>query len=210
MAATATERKLLIGGEWVETGDWLDVRSPYSRDVVGRVARGGAEETRRAIDAAARALAEPLPAHKRAEILVKVAGLIGRRHEEVARTISDEAGKPIKAARVEASRAMSTYTFAAVEARKLAGEMIPMDGAQAGEGKLGFTMRRPIGVVGAISPFNFPCNLVAHKIAPALAAGCPVVLKPASQTPLSALLPAELDEDPALPPAWVLRLVRCT
>jgi acyl-CoA reductase-like NAD-dependent aldehyde dehydrogenase len=203
MAATATERKLLIAGEWIETGDWLEVRSPYSGDVVGRVAKGGAEEARRAVDAAARALADPLPAHKRAEILVKVAGLIGRRHEEIARTISDEAGKPIKAARVEASRAMSTYTFAAVEARKLAGEMIPMDGAQAGEGKLGFTLRRPIGVVGAISPFNFPCNLVAHKLAPALAAGCPVVLKPASQTPLSALLLAELEEEAGLPAGWL-------
>ena len=180
MAATATERKLLIDGEWVETGDWVEVRSPYSGDVVGRVAKGGAAEARRAVDAAARALESPLPAHKRAEILVKVAGLIGRRHEEVARTISDEAGKPIKTARVEASRAMSTYTFAAVEARKLAGEMVPMESAQAGEGKLGFTVRKPIGVVGAISPFNFPCNLVAHKLAPALAAGCPVVLKPAS------------------------------
>src|SRR3954454_8947726 len=207
MAATATERKLLIGGEWVETGDWLDVRSPYSREVVGRVARGGAEETRRAIDAAERALAEPLPAHKRAEILVKVAGLIGRRHEEVARTTSDEAGKPIKTARVEASRAMSTYTFAAVEARKLAGEMIPMESAQAGEGKLGFTIRRPIGVVGAISPFNFPCNLVAHKLAPALAAGCPVVLKPASATPLSALLLAELEQEAGLPAGWLNVLV---
>ena len=203
MAATATERKLLIGGEWIETGDWLEVRSPYSREVVGRVARGGADETRRAIDAAERALAEPLPAHKRAEILVKVAGLIGRRHEEVARTISEEAGKPIKTARVEASRAMSTYTFAAVEARKLAGEMVPMESAQAGEGKLAFTVRKPIGVIGAISPFNFPCNLVAHKVAPALAAGCPVVLKPASQTPLSALLLAELEQEAGLPGGWL-------
>src|SRR5881398_1714438 len=207
MATTVVERKLLIGGEWIETGDWLDVRSPYSREVVGRVARGGAEEARRAVDAAERALAEPLAAHKRAEILVKVAGLIGRRHEEVARTISDEAGKPIKAARVEASRAMSTYTFAAVEARKLVGEMIPMESAQAGEGKLCFTLRKPIGVVGAISPFNFPCNLVAHKLAPALAAGCPVVLKPASQTPLSALLLAELELEAGLPDGWLNVLV---
>ncbi len=203
MAATATERKLLIDGEWVETGDWIEVRSPYSGEVVGRVAKGGAAEARRALDAAARALEEPLPAHKRAEILVKVAGLIGKRHEEVARTISDEAGKPIKTARVEASRAMSTYTFAAVEARKLAGEMIPMESAQAGEGKLGFTLRKPIGIVGAISPFNFPCNLVAHKLAPALAAGCPVVLKPASQTPLSALLLAELELEAGLPARWL-------
>jgi acyl-CoA reductase-like NAD-dependent aldehyde dehydrogenase len=203
MAATMTEHKLLIDGEWVETGDWIEVRSPYSGDVVGRVAKGGAAEARRAVDAAARVLAEPLPAHKRAEILVKVAGGIGRRHEELAQTISAEAGKPIKAARIEASRAMSTYTFAAAEARKLTGEMIAMDGAQAGEGKLGFTLRKPIGVIGAISPFNFPCNLVAHKIAPALAAGCPVVLKPASQTPMSALFLAELELEAGLPPGWL-------
>src|SRR5207247_7901481 len=113
--------------------------------------------------------------------------------EEAAQTICSEAGKPLKTARVEASRAMSTFTFAAVEARKLAGEMVPMDASQAGEGKLAFTIRRPIGIVGAISPFNFPLNLVAHKVAPALAAGCAVVLKPASQAPLSALLLAELE-----------------
>ena len=203
MAATATERRLLVDGEWVETGGWIDVRSPFSGRIVGRVAEGGAAETRRAIDAAERALAEPLPAHKRAEILVRVAGALGRRHDEVARLISDEAGKPMKAARVEAKRAMSTYTMAAVEARKLAGEIVPMDASQAGEGKLGFTLRLPIGVVGAISPFNFPLNLVAHKIAPALAAGCPVVLKPARQTPLSALLLAELETEAGLPPGWL-------
>jgi acyl-CoA reductase-like NAD-dependent aldehyde dehydrogenase len=121
----------------------------------------------------------------------------------VARLVSDEAGKPMKAARVEASRAMSTYTFSAVEARKLAGGMIPMDASQAGEGKLAFTLRRPLGVVGAISPFNFPLNLVAHKIAPSLAAGCAVVLKPAAQTPLSALLLAELEDEAGLPPGWL-------
>lgn len=203
MAATATERKLFVAGEWIETGDWIDVRSPYSGDVVGRVAKAGADETRRAIDAAERAMQDPLPAHKRAEILVKVAAQLGRRHDEVARLISDEAGKPMKAARVEARRAMSTYTFAAVEARKLAGEMVPMDASQAGVGKLAFTLRLPIGVVGAISPFNFPLNLVAHKIAPALAAGCAVVLKPATQTPLSALLLAEMEEEAGLPPGWL-------
>jgi acyl-CoA reductase-like NAD-dependent aldehyde dehydrogenase len=207
MAATATERKLLIGGDWIETGEWIDVTSPYSGETVGRVAKAGAAETRRAIDAAERAMQEPLPAHKRAEILVRVAGYLGKRHDEVARTISDEAGKPMKAARVEATRAMSTYTFAAVEARKLAGEMVPMDASQAGEGKLAFTLRRPIGIVGAISPFNFPLNLVAHKLAPALAAGCPVVLKPASQTPLSALLLGELEIEAGLPPGWVNVLV---
>jgi len=207
VVAAATEKRLLIGAEWVETGEWLDVRSPYSGELVGRVAKAGAAETRRAIDAAEQAMREPLPAHKRAEILVRVAGALGRRHDEVARLISAEAGKPMKAARVEAQRAMSTYTFAAVEARKLSGEMVPMDAAQAGEGKLAFTLRLPIGVVGAISPFNFPLNLVAHKIAPALAAGCAVVLKPASQTPLSALFLAELEEEAGLPPGWLNVLV---
>jgi acyl-CoA reductase-like NAD-dependent aldehyde dehydrogenase len=204
MAATATERKLFVAGEWIETGDWIDVRSPYSGDVVGRVAKGGADETRRAIDAAERALLEsPLPAHKRAEILVKVAGYLGRRHDEAARLICDEAGKPLKAARVEAQRAMSTYTYGAVTARTLTGVMVPMEGSRVGEGKLGFTLRVPIGVVGAITPFNFPLNLVAHKLAPALAAGCPVVLKPATQTPLSALFLAELAEEAGLPAGWL-------
>src|SRR5213079_1067809 len=105
------------------------------------------------------------------------------------------------------SRAMSTYTMAAVEARKLSGEVVPMDASQAGEGKLAFTLRVPIGIVGAISPFNFPLNLVAHKIAPALAAGCAVVLKPASQTPLSALTLAELEHEAGLPPGWLNVLV---
>src|SRR5262245_41686043 len=203
VAATATEKGLLVAGEWVETGDWIDVRSPYSGDIVGRVAKATADDTRRAVDAAVEAMREPLPAHERAEILVKVADHLARRHEEVAQTISAEAGKPLKTARVEASRAMSTYTMAAVQARTLAGDVVPMDASQAGEGKLAFTLRVPIGVVGAISPFNFPLNLVAHKIAPALAAGCAVVLKPASATPLSALLLAELEQEAGVPPGWL-------
>jgi acyl-CoA reductase-like NAD-dependent aldehyde dehydrogenase len=203
MPTTPTERELFVGGAWLETGEWADIRSPYSDEVVGRVAMGGSDETVRAIEAAARAMEDPLPAHRRAEILVRVAGYLGKRHEEAARIICAEAGKPMKAARVEAARAMSTYTFAAVEARKLTGDMVPMDASQAGEGKLAFTLRRPIGVVAAITPFNFPLNLVAHKIAPALAAGCAVVLKPASQTPLSALLLAELEEEAGLPPGWL-------
>src|SRR6266699_1691569 len=185
------------------TEEWIEVHSPYNGEIVGRAPKSGADDARRAIDAAARALESPLLPHERAAILDRVAGLLRERHEEMARTICSEAGKPIKTARVEASRAVSTYTFAAVEARKLAGEMVPMESAQAGEGKLGFTVRKPIGVVGAISPFNFPCNLVAHKLAPALAAGCPVVLKPASATPLSALLLAELEQEAGLPEGWV-------
>jgi acyl-CoA reductase-like NAD-dependent aldehyde dehydrogenase len=203
VATTAIERKLLIGGEWVETGGWIEVRSPYDDSVVGRVPEAGADETRRALDAAEDAMREPLPAHERAVILDRVAAALADRHDEVARTICADAGKPMKAARVEALRAVSTYTMAAVEARKLAGDMIPMDASPAGVGKLAFTLRSPIGIVAAISPFNFPLNLVAHKIAPALAAGCPVVLKPASQTPLSALLLAELETEAGLPPGWL-------
>ena len=180
MAVTARERKLLLDGEWVETGEWHEVRSPFSGEVVGRVARAGAAETQRAIDAAARAMADPLPAHARAEILDRTGDLIAERQEEIARTICDEAGKPIKTARVEAERAVSTFRAAAAEARTLAGEVVPMDASPAGVGKVAYTTRLPIGVVGAISPFNFPFNLVAHKVAPALAAGCAVVLKPAS------------------------------
>jgi acyl-CoA reductase-like NAD-dependent aldehyde dehydrogenase len=203
VATTATERKLLVGGEWIETGDWIDVRSPYDGSSVGRVAKGGASLARRAVDAAERALTEALPAHERAAILERTARLVEERADEIARTISAEAGKPLKAARVEAARATSTFTMAAVEARKLAGDVVPMDASPAGAGKIALTLRVPIGIVGAISPFNFPCNLVAHKVAPALAAGCPVVLKPASQTPISALLLAELETEAGLPPGWL-------
>ena len=207
MATTTDAHKLLLDGDWIETGESVEVRSPFSGDVVGRVAKAGADEARRAVDAAARALESPLPAHERAAILDRVAGLLRERHEDMAQTICAEAGKPIKTARVEASRAVSTYTFAAVEARKLAGDVVPMDASEAGAGKIAFTLRRPVGIVGAISPFNFPCNLVAHKLAPALAAGCPVVLKPAGQTPLSALLLAELEQEAGLPPGWLNVLV---
>ena len=203
MATTATERSLLIDGEWIETGEWLEVRSPYDDSVVARVAKGGAEETRSAIAAAERAMQNPLAAHERAAILDRTARLIDERAEEIARTISSEAGKPMKAARVEVARAASTFTMAAVEARTLAGEVVPMDASPAGAGKVALTLRLPIGVVGAISPFNFPFNLVAHKVAPALAAGCAVVLKPASQTPLSALLLAEFETEAGLPSGWL-------
>ena len=199
----ATERKLLIGGESVETGEWIEVRSPYDRAIVGRVPKAGAAEARKAVDAAEQAMREPLPAHERAAILDRTAALLAERADDASRTISAEAGKPMKAARVEAARAVSTFTMAAVEARKLAGDVVPMDASPAGAGKIAFTLRQPIGIVGAISPFNFPLNLVAHKVAPALAAGCAVVLKPASQTPLSALFLAELETEAGLPAGWL-------
>jgi acyl-CoA reductase-like NAD-dependent aldehyde dehydrogenase len=207
MAVTVQERKLLLDGEWIETGEWQDVDSPYSGETVARVARAGAEHARKALDAAERAMSSPLPAHERAAILDRVAALLKERHDEVAQTISAEAGKPMKAARVEAERAVSTYTMAAVEARRLSGEVVPMDASAAGMGKVAYTMRVPIGIVGAITPFNFPLNLVAHKVAPALAAGCAVVLKPAGHTPLSALLLGELETEAGLPPGWLNVLV---
>jgi acyl-CoA reductase-like NAD-dependent aldehyde dehydrogenase len=203
MAVTVQERKLLLDGEWIETGEWQDVDSPYSGETVARVARAGAEHARKALDAAERAMSSPLPAHERAAILDRVAALLKERHDELAQTISAEAGKPMKAARVEAERAVSTYTMAAVEARRLSGEVVPMDASAAGVGKVAYTMRVPIGIVGAITPFNFPLNLVAHKVAPALAAGCAVVLKPAGHTPLSALLLGELETEAGLPPGWL-------
>ena len=207
MAVTVQERKLLLDGEWIETGEWQNVDSPYSGETLARVARAGAEHARKALDAAERAMSSPLPAHERAAILDRVAALLKERHDEVAETISAEAGKPMKAARVEAERAVSTYTMAAVEARRLAGEVVPMDASTAGVGKVAYTMRVPIGIVGAITPFNFPLNLVAHKVAPALAAGCAVVLKPAGHTPLSALLLGELETEAGLPPGWLNVLV---
>jgi acyl-CoA reductase-like NAD-dependent aldehyde dehydrogenase len=174
---------------------------------VAGVPLAGAAHARQAVDAAARALASPLPAHERAAILDRVAALLRERADEVAQTICAEAGKPMKAARVEADRAVSTFTMAAVEARRLAGDVVPMDASPAGVGKVAYTMRVPIGVVGAITPFNFPLNLVGHKVAPALAAGCPVVLKPAGQTPMSALLLAELEDEAGLPAGWLNVLV---
>src|SRR3954454_11959115 len=206
MAATLDRvrtRGLFLGGEWVETGAWDEVLSPYSGEVVGTVARGGAEHAHAAVDAAERALSSPIPQHERAALLDRVAAALRDRCEEFARVMSSEAGKPIKAARGEAARAVETYTAAADAARTLTGETVPMDASPAGEGKLAFTIRVPVGIVGAISPFNFPLNLVAHKLAPALAAGCPVVLKPAPATPLTALFLAELSADAGLPGGWL-------
>jgi acyl-CoA reductase-like NAD-dependent aldehyde dehydrogenase len=192
------------------------VRSPYDDVVVGRVPKCTRDHVAQAVAAAKAVLAgnrdgegrndgtHPLPAHERAEILDRAAIALAERQEELARTIAVEAAKPIRTARIEAARAVDTFRFSAAEARTLAGDVVPVDASSAGVGKLGFTLRMPIGVVGAISPFNFPLNLVAHKVAPAVAAGCPVVLKPASQTPLSAIALAHLLLDECgLPPGWL-------
>ncbi len=203
--STATDHALPIGAERVVTSEWIEVRSPFDDSLLGRVPACGTEH----VDVAVRAArtvreAGPLPAHQRAAILDAAAVALDARVEEMARIIAGEAAKPIRTARVEAQRAVSTFQFAAVAARTLAGEMVPMDASVAGVGKLAFTLRVPVGIVGAISPFNFPLNLVAHKLAPAIAAGCPVVLKPASQTPLSAIRLVELLIDECgLPPGHV-------
>src|SRR5436309_3032702 len=185
--------------------DTITVTSPFDGSEIGTVPSHGPGDVDRAVAAARTALDEGgLPAWRRAEILDTAARLLHERVEDFARTIATEAAKPIRTARAEAQRAVSTFTFAAVEARKLAGEVVPLEASNVGEGKLAFTLRVPIGVVGAITPFNFPLNLVAHKVAPAIAAGCPVVLKPASQTPLSAIALAELLlVDCGLPPGYL-------
>jgi acyl-CoA reductase-like NAD-dependent aldehyde dehydrogenase len=203
MATTETVRKIYVGGEWYETGETLDVTSPYDGSVVAQVAYGGADDARRAIDAAERAMATPLTAAERAAVLDRAAALLAERRDEIMRTLAQEAGKPIAAAGIEVDRAVQTLTFSAVEARRLGGEVIGMDAHPAGAGKLGLVLRLPIGIVGAISPFNFPLNLVAHKVGPAFAAGCAVVLKPAGATPLSALHLAEVLEQAGQPAGWL-------
>ena len=187
------------------------MRSPYDGQVVGRVPVGTEAHLDAAVAAAlARHRGGALPAHERAAILDRAAVALADQREEFARSIAAEAGKPIKTARVEADRAVDTFRFSAAVARTMAGEMIPLDASSAGVGKLGFVQRVPIGVVAAISPFNFPLNLVAHKVAPAIAAGCPVVLKPASATPLTALrLASVLLDEAGLPDGW-LNVVTCS
>jgi acyl-CoA reductase-like NAD-dependent aldehyde dehydrogenase len=199
-----------IDGEPVTTGDEAVVTSPYDGREIGRVPVGTTGDIDRAVAVALeRHRGGALPVHRRAEILDRAAMALVTHQEEFARSISDEAAKPITTARVEAARAVDTFRFAAATARTLAGDVVPMEAAASGTGKVGFTLRIPVGVIGAISPFNFPLNLVVHKVAPAIAAGCPVVLKPASATPLTALLLARVLEDECdLPPGW-LNVVTC-
>jgi acyl-CoA reductase-like NAD-dependent aldehyde dehydrogenase len=199
-----TDHKLYVGGEWIETGEWSEVKSPYDGTVIGRVPHGDAALVDQAIGAAAKAFeADEFPQHKRAAVLDRAAELVAEREDDLTVAIAAEAGKPVKTARVEAQRCVGTLEFSAAEARTLTGEMVPMDAGPAGEGKLGILIRVPYGVVGAISPFNFPLNLVAHKLGPAIAAGNAVVLKPAGQTPISALKLAEIFYDAGLPENWI-------
>ena len=201
-------RAIPLAGERFTSTQFLEVRSPYDNSLIGKIPACTAADVDRAVAVARAALhAGPMPLWRRAQILDIAAARLTERREEFAQIISRESAKPIKTARVEAERAAGTFSFAAAEARKLAGEMIPLDALQSGEGKFGFTLRVPIGVVGAIAPFNFPLNLVVHKVAPAIAAGCPVVLKPASQTPFSSIALAEMLIDECGLPADYLQVV---
>ena len=200
----AVDHKLLAAGEWLETGEWGEVKSPYDGTVVGRVAEGDAVLVDRAAKAAHEAFeTADFPQYERAALLDRAAHIVGERTDDLALTIAAEAGKPLKTARVEAERCVDTLTFSATEARKLTGGTVPMEASPAGGGKLGVMLRVPYGVVGAISPFNFPLNLVAHKLGPAIAAGNAIVLKPAGQTPISALKLAAILGEAGLPDGWL-------
>ena len=195
---------MIIGGERVVLDEVTEVRSPYDDRLIGAVPRGSADHIDSAVAAAKAALVEgPLPTHQRAEILDSAAVLLAERFDDLAALLSAESAKPITTAKGEVTRAVDTTRFSAAVARTLGGEVIPLDASSAGIGKLGFVKRVPIGVVAAISPFNFPLNLVCHKVMPAIAAGCPMVLKPASATPLTALALADLIEEAGLPPGWL-------
>lgn len=199
-----------IGADSVIADEVFEVVSPYDRHKVGEVPLGGAAHLDTAVAAARRTLERAeFPAWRRAEVLDVAARLLAERAEGFAATIAQESAKPIRIARGEVARAVDTFRFSAGVARSLTGETVPLDASRAGEGKLGVLLRVPVGVVGAITPFNFPLNLVAHKVGPAIAAGCPMVLKPASATPLSALRLADLLIDECgLPPGW-LNVVTC-
>jgi acyl-CoA reductase-like NAD-dependent aldehyde dehydrogenase len=197
---------LLLENGFEQPNTDLAVENPYTHEVIARVALGGPQDVDRAV-AAARCHLPPPSAAERAAVLDRAALLIRERAESLARTVCAEAGKPIKQARGEVARCIDTLSFAAAEARKLAGTLVPMDASAAGANKLAYIIREPIGVVGAISPFNFPLNLVAHKLAPAVAAGCPVVLKPASNTPLSGLALAGILMEAGLPAGYLTVVV---
>jgi acyl-CoA reductase-like NAD-dependent aldehyde dehydrogenase len=196
---------MFLHGEWVDRPEKLEVLNPYDNSVVDTVPRASIDDVQAAIAAAVQgaAVMAALPGYERYQILRRTAEIMRRRHEELSRTISLEEGKILAESRLETSRAIETIELSAEEAKRLQGEVLPLDGAPGGAGKLGFTLRVPCGVVAAITPFNFPLNLVAHKVGPALAAGNAVVLKPASDTPLSALKLVECLLEAGLPPLGV-------
>ena len=191
-----------INGRWVETKERLKVLSPWSGEVVGEVALAGEAEWEAAITAAQQAALtlKGFSSHERREVLKALTAGVERRQEELARTIVAEGGKPVTYARAEMSRGVTTLALAAEEAARLGGEVIPLDLAPGTRGRWGLTRRFPVGPVLGITPFNFPFNLVVHKVGPALAAGNPIIIKPSSKTPLTALILAEIYDQAGLPP----------
>ena len=195
------KKQYYVNGEWKASNNYAELLSPHTKEVIAQIPQATREEVETAIDIAyeTRKQMAALTAYERAAILEQITQLFFDNRQKAAEIISLEAAKPIKYALGEIDRTIETYKFAAEEAKRLTGEMIPMDAAKNGANRFGYTIEEPIGVVGAITPFNFPQNLVAHKVGPAIAAGNTIVLKPASQTPLSALFLAELIDQTALP-----------
>jgi acyl-CoA reductase-like NAD-dependent aldehyde dehydrogenase len=202
-ATTEMVSALPVAGHKVTGPDLADVVAPFSHQVIGRVPVVTGQAVTEAIAAASAAMGRGLPAYRRAEILDNVAAALTERRDELARLLCLEVAKPLTAARVEIDRAVQTIKYSAVEARTLTGATIVMDGHPAGVGHTGWTIRVPVGVIGAITPFNFPFNLAAHKVGPAIAAGCGVVLKPPRAAPLTALALARVCYDAGLPPEWL-------
>jgi acyl-CoA reductase-like NAD-dependent aldehyde dehydrogenase len=192
-ATPVATQAFLLDGKWMEEGDPVEIRAPYDGTVVGRVFQGRREHADAAIAAAVKAFGTTrrLPAFERQRVLRRVAESMGQRKEEFAHTLAQEAGKPIKAARIEVERTIFTFSVAAEESTRIYGEYLPLDWQEFTAGRWGIVRRFPLGAVAGITPFNFPLNLVAHKVAPAIACGCTMVLKPAPQTPMTALLLAE-------------------
>jgi glyceraldehyde-3-phosphate dehydrogenase (NADP+) len=199
---------LQVGGGETESGNWLPVINPYNGSLLTEVALAGPEEMDRAVRSAAEAFEDygTFESFRRAELLEAMTEGLRRRREELADIIVAEAGKPVTLARGEVDRAVNTFRLAVEETRRIGGEVIPMDLTPDASGRVGMTSRFPIGPVAAIAPFNFPLNLVAHKVAPALASGNTVVLKPASKTPVSSLVLGEIGKEAGLPPG-VLNVV---
>ncbi len=194
--------KMFLRGEWVEKPETIEVRNPYDGSVVDTVPAADQRDVEAAIAGAVQGakIMRDLPGHDRFHILRKAADIMRGREEELGRIISLEEGKTLGEGCFEASRSAETMELSSEEAKRITGEVLPLDGAPGGAGKLGFTLRVPCGVVAAITPFNFPLNLVCHKIGPALAAGNAVIIKPASDTPLSALKLVEILLEAGLPP----------
>lgn len=192
---------ILLAGKWVESEEKLEVRNPYDGSLVGTTFSASEAQLEEAIKAGLKAFeaTRRMPAYERASILRALAQGVRERKEEIARTITLESGKPIRDASFEAERGIYTLETASEEAKRIGGEMIPLDTMAPSKGRIGITRRFPIGLIAAISPFNFPLNLALHKLAPAIASGNPIILKPPSNAPLTMLTVAQIVTDLGLP-----------